>query len=190
MVRMVRMARMVRMVRMVRMARMLRMSRMVRMPRMPRICLVRHAPSTRSLECERQLGEHDDKVLSVHLEGWLAASGSAAGDVQLWDLRASTAVSRSCRVHAGGTSGVAVTCDGRYLVSCALDGSIAATDLRGGRTMMLRDDGAPLHCVSAVSGAGFLCGGDSGDGQLMGRSAVTYRYIPLPAGAARTPNAS
>jgi len=55
-----------------------------------------------------------------------------------------------------------LTADGRYLVSCALDGSIAATDLRGGRTRMLRDGGAPLRCVSAVSGAAVLCGGDAG----------------------------
>ncbi|KAL1518989.1 hypothetical protein AB1Y20_003258 [Prymnesium parvum] len=119
------------------------------------------ALSGNALEYSGQLTEHEDKVSCVHLDGWLAASGSAAGDIQLGDLRANSGATRSCRVHGDLTSGVALTADGRYLVSCSLDGSIAATDLRGGRTRMLRDSGPPLRCVNAVNGAAVLCGGDA-----------------------------
>ena len=96
------------------------------------------------------------------------ASGSALGDVAIWDVRVhGTRPAHSQVPHSaagGSTTGVGMTGDtstGVRLFSCGSDGSVAVTELRAGRPHILRAAGPPQHCARAFSG-GWLSAGEDG----------------------------
>ena len=119
----------------------------------------------------RTLGEHDAKVLCVALlpsDVRLSASGSAGGDVALWDARrpGSPALLLEPHVGRGMTTGVAMSSlsgsgtGDVCMVTCADDGSVAVAELRAPRLRMLRTGGAPQSCIRAFKGGALSAGED------------------------------
>ena len=93
---------------------------------------------------------------------WLGASGQKDGTVAVWDVRARDACVWRAPVHQDACTGVGLA-DGGWVVSCARDGSVAASHLGGGRRRLLRaaGGGPAQRCLHAVGGAA-LSAGDGG----------------------------
>ena len=118
----------------------------------------------------RTLGEHEARVLCVSLmpsDLRLAASGSAGGDVALWDARKPGAAALHLEPHKGPTTGVAMSGGGDAargggaIVSCAADGSVVCSELRAGRPRYLRHaGGAAQSCARAFDGGAITAGED------------------------------
>lgn len=123
----------------------------------------------------RTLGEHDTRVLCAALcptDLRLAASGSASGDVALWDARKPGAAALLLEPHAGRgeTTGVSIGSGmgssgssggtGYAIVSCASDGSVAVSELRSARPRLLRSNGPPQSCVRSFDGGCLTAGVD------------------------------
>ena len=70
----------------------------------------------------------------------LGASGASDGTVALWDARAREACVWRAAAHQDACTGVGIV-DGGWLVSCARDGSVAASHIGGGRQRLLRAAG-------------------------------------------------
>ena len=70
----------------------------------------------------------------------LGASGASDGTVALWDARAREACVWRAAAHQDACTGVGIV-DGGWVVSCARDGSVAASHIGGGRQRLLRAAG-------------------------------------------------
>ena len=70
----------------------------------------------------------------------LGASGASDGTVALWDARAREACVWRAAAHQDACTGVDIV-DGGWVVSCARDGSVAASHIGGGRQRLLRAAG-------------------------------------------------
>ena len=70
----------------------------------------------------------------------LGASGASDGTVALWDARAREACVWRAAAHQDACMGVGIV-DGGWVVSCARDGSVAASHIGGGRQRLLRAAG-------------------------------------------------
>ena len=92
----------------------------------------------------------------------LGASGASDGTVALWDARAREACVWRAAAHQDACTGVDIV-DGGWVVSCARDGSVAASHIGGGRQRLLRaaGGGPAQRCLHAVGGAA-LSAGDGG----------------------------
>jgi len=92
----------------------------------------------------------------------LVASGASDGTVALWDARAREACVWRAAAHQDACTGVGIV-DDSWLVSCARDGSVAASHIGGGRQRLLRaaGGGPAQRCLQAVGGTA-LTAGDGG----------------------------
>ena len=80
----------------------------------------------------------------------LGASGASDGTVALWDARAREACVWRAAAHQDACTGVGIV-DGGWVVSCARDGSVAASHIGGGRQRLLRaaGGGPAQRCLQA-----------------------------------------
>ena len=149
-------------------------------------------PTGLGLSPLRTLGEHDDKVTSVALlpgETRVAVSGSANGEIAIWDARrAASSPAMLLTPHArggGATTGVGLCQDasGVRLFSCASGGGVATTELRAARPVLLRASGPAQACLRTFEG-GALTAGEDGLVNVWGAQAlVTQRRMANGGGA-------
>ena len=106
----------------------------------------------------RTLGAHAAAVLCcgggspLEAGSPLGASGASDGTVALWDARAREACVWRAAAHQDACTGVGIV-DGGWVVSCARDGSVAASHIGGGRQRLLRaaGGGPAQRCLQAVA---------------------------------------
>ena len=86
----------------------------------------------------------------------LGASGASDGTVALWDARAREACVWRAAAHQDACTGVGIV-DGGWVVSCARDGSVAASHIGGGRQRLLRaaGGGPAQRCLQAGAALAF-----------------------------------
>ena len=104
----------------------------------------------------RTLGAHAAAVLCcgggspLEAGSPLGASGASDGTVALWDARAREACVWRAAAHQDACTGVGIV-DGGWVVSCARDGSVAASHIGGGRQRLLRaaGGGPAQRCLQA-----------------------------------------
>lgn len=130
---------------------------------------------------------HKAKVLCLSnlVLDQLVASGTAAGDVALWDVRTSGGPVHRLRPHAAGAEATGVALDdgrrGLVTLSCAADGSVSVSEMRSARSVSLRAacTGGAQRCAQAYGG-GALTAGDDGVLRLWSTEGLVGQ---LPAGA-------
>jgi len=83
---------------------------------------------------EKQLGEHDDAIISVAFtrDGNYVVSGSIDKTVRIWDVKAGTQAGEPLRGHSDWTRSVAFSPDGGRVVSGADDGTVRIWDAKAG----------------------------------------------------------
>ena len=112
----------------------------------------------------------------------LGASGASDGTVALWDARAREACVWRAAAHQDACTGVDIV-DGGWVVSCARDGSVAASHIGGGRQRLLRAAGGGpaqrclqvsfLSCLPASTPVALACSLTACVLQAVGGAALT-----------------
>lgn len=145
----------------------------------------------------RTLGAHATAVLccsggsSLEAGSPLAASGARDGTVALWDARAREACVWRAAAHQDACTGVGIV-DGGWVVSCARDGSVAASHIGGGRQRLLRaaGGGPAQRCLQAVAASHSLTNVVLTDflrtDYIVLASSLTFHLLQAVGGAALT----